>query len=492
MKINILAILFSCCAYVATAQITVYDVNQTAPGKTSDPHFLTPFNNMLYFIATDSTHGYELWGIDSINGEFLVADINPGPAGIIPGKKYNGNNYHYITEHMAVQYVNELKKDILFFTADDGVHGNELYMYDGTNPPVMAKEIVPGSQGLGLIRNMTAGGGFVFFYEMSVGIWQYDVNTGNVKMLPLTDKLGVYYDLVFYKGCLYSSVGRTVPSSVSLLWKYNPITGDTISLKSNNIQEINVLNNRLYFWSNGMLCEYDAINPVKVIDTSISLLSSDGKSIGAFNSKIYYVRPGNLIYEYDPVTKQKKLALKINDYWIGYSVGGINQMGNKMYFSAHDSLIGRELYEWDGVNPPKLAADIRVGSYGSSPYFFHVFSHGLYFVATSSEQFGPEVHRYKPFPATIQNISFKGEVRAYPNPVTSTTTIELQLHTAQTLSVELFNTEGKKLLSLPQVLYSQGTGRVELDMRNLPAGNYFYHVRNRDNKSMVSGKLVKL
>lgn len=493
MKFNILAILFSCCAYAATAQITVYDVNKTGPSKTSDPHFLTPFNNMLYFIATDSTHGYELWGIDSITGEFMVADINPGPAGIIPGKKYNGNSYSYMVESMAVQYVDELKKDILFFTADDGVHGNELYMYDGVNPPSMAKEIVPGPQGLGLIRNMTAGGGFVFFYEMSVGIWQYNVNTGDIKLLPLTDRLGIYSDLVFYKGCLYSSVWRTVPSSVIFLWKYNPVTGDTASIASDAIGELSILNNRLYFRKGWFLCEYDGINAVKIIDSAIFFPSMQGKSIGLFNNNIYYVRQDRSLYEYNPVTTQKKKILNINDYWLGYSAGCISQMGNKMYFSAHDSLIGRELWEWDGINPPKLTADVNTGSYGSAPYFFHVFSHGLYFVAVSGEQsFGAEVHRYRPFPATVQNLSFKGEVRAYPNPTASATTLELQLHTAQTLYVELYNTEGRKVLSVLPALYSNGTSRVELDLHHLTVGNYFYHVRNKENATVVSGKLVKL
>lgn len=490
MKFNILAILFSCCVYAATAQITVYDINKTGPYMSSYPAFLTEFDDRLYLIATDSIHGYELWGIDSVTGEFLVADINPGPAGIIPGKKYPSAIEENFAK-MAVTYVEALNKDAMFFTADDGIHGNELYRYDGINSPVMIKEFVPGPLGLNEIYNMTAINEFIFFHEYNKGIWQYNIHSGDAKLLPNTDYSSSRAEMVHLKGKLYTTFHRGNYGGY-VLWEYDPATGDTAIIDTRaNVAFLTVIANKLYYLGGkNTLFEYDGTQK----KTIATFVPGRAWPIGEYKGKIYFPGPGRDIYSYDPVSGKK--ALVIHDDFLGstFHAHGFIEFRGKMYFSARDSISNFELWEWDGVNQPVLTANLNPApSGGGYPYNFHVIGDGLYFVATSGESLsGHEVHRYKPFPATVQNLSFKGEVRAYPNPVTSATTLELQLHSAQTLSVELYNTEGRKLLSLPQVLYSQGTSRVELDMHNLPSGNYFYHVRNQDNRTMVSGKLVKL
>lgn len=485
MKFNILAILFSCCMYAATAQVTVYDINKTA--ASSNPYSLTSFNDKLYFMATDITHGHELWGIDSTSGEFMVTDINPGSANAAPNYLYAG-----MKDRFAVSYVTELQKDVLFFTADDGVHGNELYMYDGNNPPSIAKEIVPGSQGLNDILSMAAGDGYIFFYENSRGIWVYNVDTRDVKILPATVSLGQLKELVYHNGSLYTVVYRPGSSpSTFCLWHYNPSNGDSgvVQTGLQHIAVVTPLGNKLYYITSDNLYAYETNKSLKTIASINGTLTY--KPLGIFKNKLYFTGDNYDVFEYDPATDKKKIVLRFNDYWDFNETINFTEHDGKMYFAATDSLHGEELWVWDGVNPPMLAADINAGPIGSRPYSFRSQKDGLYFITQGSEQ-GREVHRYKPFPATVQNLSFKGEVRAYPNPVTFPATLELQLYTAQTLSVELYNTEGKRIMASPQVLYSQGTSRVELDMRHLPAGNYFYHVRNRDNKSMVSGKLVKI
>ncbi|MBS0394551.1 MAG: cadherin-like domain-containing protein [Proteobacteria bacterium] len=87
-------------------------------GATFPPGFVSQLNSLVLFAADDGVHGTELWATDGTPaGTRLVADINPGsgtssPAGFVGGPVVlNGFAY---------------------FTADDGVHGRQLWRSDGT------------------------------------------------------------------------------------------------------------------------------------------------------------------------------------------------------------------------------------------------------------------------------------------------------------------------------------------------------------------------
>jgi len=69
---------------------------------------------VLYFGATDTDHGYELWRTDgSARGTYRLTDVCPGPCDSLP----------YQMTPLGRR---------LFFTADDGVSGRELWVSDGT------------------------------------------------------------------------------------------------------------------------------------------------------------------------------------------------------------------------------------------------------------------------------------------------------------------------------------------------------------------------
>jgi ELWxxDGT repeat protein len=103
-----------------TGTIMVKDINPNVPG--SSPTWLINVNGVLYFRADDGAHGAELWQSDGTEaGTFMIADINPtGGSGSDPLD-------FWLTQ------VNE----VLFFGADDGTHGAELWKLspDNGTPP---------------------------------------------------------------------------------------------------------------------------------------------------------------------------------------------------------------------------------------------------------------------------------------------------------------------------------------------------------------------
>jgi ELWxxDGT repeat protein len=88
----------------------VADINPT-PGVGSSPTELTAANGTLYFVANDGTNGQELWKATNA-GASMVANIKPGAGGSSPNGLANFNG-------------------TLFFNADDGTNGSELWKSNG-------------------------------------------------------------------------------------------------------------------------------------------------------------------------------------------------------------------------------------------------------------------------------------------------------------------------------------------------------------------------
>jgi ELWxxDGT repeat protein len=79
---------------------------------------LTVAGDKLYFVATDPQKGTELWVTDgTADGTRIVKDIRPGGPGVGSSRP---------------RYLTPASDGRLFFFADDGVHGYELWVTDGT------------------------------------------------------------------------------------------------------------------------------------------------------------------------------------------------------------------------------------------------------------------------------------------------------------------------------------------------------------------------
>jgi ELWxxDGT repeat protein len=142
----------------AAGTVMVADIN---PGSgASYPWNLTNVNGELYFTANNDTHGTELWKSDgTAAGTTMVADINPGST----TTWYYTGTYGTFTRSSTTlgSYPDDLTNvnGTLYFSADDGTHGRELWKSDGTTTgTTQVQDINPGTHSVSYTNYYYYGG----------------------------------------------------------------------------------------------------------------------------------------------------------------------------------------------------------------------------------------------------------------------------------------------------------------------------------------------
>lgn len=92
--------------------------------------------------------------------------------------------------------------------------------------------------------------------------------------------------------------------------------------------------------------------------------------------------------------------------------------------------------------------------------------------------------------AGIDETTLKLEVSAYPNPVTTTTTIKIKDDGIQNMDLRLYNATGQLITDYSRSVVSADA--IELDLSRLEKGNYFYELSDETRKVSASGKLIKM
>lgn len=184
------------------------DINPQVGGSSSSPEKFIVVNNKLYFFANDRLSGLELFEYDGTNPPALITDMEPGinngvapEAGII---NYNGNLYfsgfdqntvkfqlakydlttntptivHVVsnTNHATITSLAVLGNK-LYYNADDGIAGQELWMFDGTTSSLV-DDILTGNRSSMPVELTTAGVNLYFGAETTYFTSSY-VGMGN-------------------------------------------------------------------------------------------------------------------------------------------------------------------------------------------------------------------------------------------------------------------------------------------------------------------------
>jgi ELWxxDGT repeat protein len=335
------------------------------------PQGLTVFDNALYFSAEDKVHGRELWKYDGTAAS-LVADIQLGSGSFYP---LDGSSY---PEDLTVF------NNALYFSANDGVHGRELWKYDGTITSLVA-DINPDSSD-SVPLNLTVFGNALYFSANngvnSFELWKYDGTTASLVADINPGSTGSYpRSFTVFDNTLYFLV---VPDGApsEQIWKYDGTTLNKVTDITEIFDSFIVFNKTLYFvtsnaFGSGKVWKYDGTTFSEAPNVFPGLGPfSESSDFAVFNNALYSFL-GDQLWRYDGTTSRP----------VAYGVSGedLTVFDNVLYFRGGD-FRGQELWQYDSTTI-SLVADIEpaVAPYGplsSYPADFTLFDNALYFTAS--------------------------------------------------------------------------------------------------------------
>ncbi|GEM_PF-2042885 len=311
--------------------VLVKDINP-GPGSSVKywPAESAVVEGILYFVANDGVHGYELWRSDGTeNGTFMVKDINPSG---------DGNPLNLFVFNTQV-----------YFSADDGVHGYELWRSDGTAAgTAMVANIYPDAETPSIppYPFFQLGGWLYFGADDKIygfELWKTDgVVTELMKDINPGASNSYPSDFMNYAGQFYffadhQNYGRELwrtdgtSSGTVLVKDMYPGEGSGHSPFSLNFVSLLVFNHELYFRAT------DGVH-------GIELWKTNGTSSGTLMVK------------------------DIGEDEFGSEPYSLAILGDRLYFTAKTLSLGQELWSTDGTAAgTNLEADIYPGPTGSFP-----------------------------------------------------------------------------------------------------------------------------
>ena len=474
-------------------------IKDITPGSNGTNFSLTKrvaFNNSLYFYANSSTNGDELWKSDgTYSGTNLVKDIRTGTS--------SSNGSVSGTDLLVVS------GSFLFFNANDGINGSELWKSDGTTSGTnMVKDIYPGSStNESSPTNLCDLNGTIFFsaYNPTTGyeLWKSDgttigtvlvkdINPGTASSSPIA--------LTNVNGTLYFYADNGVNGNE--LWKSDGTSLGTVlvkDIKSGSGSSNPVTYGPAYLVNGNGILHFYADNGVN----GYELWASDGTSAGTI-----------LVKDIN--------AGSTGSMFTGTGGPLLSFIDNTLYFRASNGINGTELWKSDGTTSGTvMVKDINSGSNSSTPGYFAEFNNECYFVAfqsssttqlcksdgTAAGTYSLFISTSNPYPSALTNVngtlffraysniygeglwkldpiitslddntSLTIDIKVFPNPSTGVFIIETQNNT----SIEVINLLGETILT-QQMLQ----GKNELSLNNHANGIYFI----KNNNSIF--KLIK-
>ena len=406
----------------------VYNYSPYGYATYSYPDNLTEFNNKLYFTADDSENGDELWVSDgTTEGTQLVKDINSGSYG-----SYSYGSYLY--------YPTEFN-DKLYFRADDGENGAELWVSDGTTEGTqLVKDINPGSYGYGSYPSYLIEFNNKLYFQANDGengreLWVSDGTTEGTQLVKDIYPGGTdYYGNAFtnssypfglteFNNKLYFSAKDG--ENGSELWVSDGTTEGTQLVKDINPdggyysnsypRDLTEIDNKLYFQANDgengrELWVSDGTTEGTQLVKDINPGSNDSypDDLSEFNDQLYFQandgENGRELWVSDGTTEGTQLVKDINPGGDGSNPDNLTEFNNKLYFTADDSENGDELWVSDGTTEgTHLVEDINPGSDDSFPGNFTESNNKLYFSADDGEN-GRELFKLIVDDSTTTNI----------------------------------------------------------------------------------------
>ncbi|HEY7874836.1 MAG TPA: ELWxxDGT repeat protein, partial [Actinomycetota bacterium] len=142
-------------------------------------HRVYEMDEQAFFVGSDPEHSRELWKSDGTpEGTTMIEDVNPGTG---PSQVSAVRHSHYSTDPVL--------DDRFYFDADNGTHGSEVWISDGTEDGTqLMADIRPGDKGSHPHNfQATESLGLVFFIaddgRHGYELWKTDGAAGGTRML---------------------------------------------------------------------------------------------------------------------------------------------------------------------------------------------------------------------------------------------------------------------------------------------------------------------
>ncbi len=293
---------------MATVQLDAQSriIAEFARGSGGGPSATVAMGGKLYFSAYDHVHGRELWVTDGTSeGTYMVKDIQPGI----------GSGLSDIFELVSIGVGNTL-----YFRADDGVSGNELWRSDGTETGTqLVKDIQNGTYGSNP-GSFAAVDGMLFFTAFSGSeLWR---SNGSTNGTQLVRTFSVATQLFGHQGTLYFS--GDVDNTGQELWKSNGTFNTTERVR--DLNGVIGASLPINFHAAGDWLYFDANT-----DTGWELWRTNGTFEGT--TLVKDINPGGA-----------------NGTLNAYSTVAKTNLGDTLYFRAFDGVNGYQLWRTTGTD----------------------------------------------------------------------------------------------------------------------------------------------
>ena len=357
----IIAFLLLACSTAAYGQATLLkDIHQGfTPNYGSAPAYFAEMNGIAYFVASTSLTGDELWRSDgTAAGTWLVFDI------------YSGGFSSFNVNPLSLVTVG----NTLFFTADDGQYGRELWKSDGTAAGTsLVKDLIPGKEST-YLYNLTAVNGMLYFScstdSEGSELWRSDgteSGTYMVKDINPGPNDADPQNFIAYNGSLFFTAKNATNGTE--LWKSNGTELGTTMVK--DIEP--GIGSGAYF-------------PFEEMEMTVS------------NNKLFFKAGIGLDIELYVTTGFSFTTHRVKDINPGLSSSNIKELtdvNGTLYFSAETPTGGAELWKSDGTSlGTVLVEDIFPGNANHSyPEGLTAAGSILYFTAIGSVGEGRELWR---------------------------------------------------------------------------------------------------
>jgi ELWxxDGT repeat protein len=299
--------------------------------------------------------------------------------------------------------------DRLYFVADDGVHGEELWISDGTTEATrLVRDIHPDleqERDYG-VQQLTDVDGTLFFLAGDEfyrrALWTSDgTESGTVSLPVIGAQEGATPTLVNVGGILYFA---SSPYDDGELWRSDGTVAGTYQVKdlwpssASNPTHLTNVNGTLYFLATGTggvgLWKSDGTADGTVLVKSLPREvrgSTDKNYLTAFGDLLYFVADdgtsGRELWRSDGTESG---TYQVSDVLPGSASSypeKLTAVGDSLYFTAIGAGIGRELWRTDGTQSgTELVADLRPGHASSGFSLMAEFNGSLVFAASGSWQ----------------------------------------------------------------------------------------------------------